>query len=129
MNPPLTQAYALRRGATFAFCFIAAPILIIMPALAAQGAHAEPAEVIFLVQLVLLMLTGRLLGEAMTRVGQPSVMGMLLAGMLLGPSVLGALWPELQQAIFPKRPCSTASPNSAFFFSYCSPEWKSTCGW
>jgi Kef-type K+ transport system membrane component KefB/nucleotide-binding universal stress UspA family protein len=108
MNPPLTQAYALRRGATFAFCFIAAPILIIMPALAAQGAHAEPAEVIFLVQLVLLMLTGRLLGEAMTRVGQPSVMGMLLAGMLLGPSVLGALWPELQQAIFPKTPSQKA---------------------
>jgi hypothetical protein len=32
-------------------------------ALAANGAHAQPAEVIFLAQLVLLMLTGRLLPE------------------------------------------------------------------
>ncbi len=47
------------------------------------------------------MLVGRLLGEAMQRIGQPSVMGMLLAGILLGPSVLGALWPDVQHAIFP----------------------------
>jgi Kef-type K+ transport system membrane component KefB len=31
-------------------------------------------------------------------------MGQLIAGILLGPSVLGALWPDLQQAIFPKSP-------------------------
>lgn len=38
------------------------------------------------------------------RVGQPAVMGQLGAGVLLGPSVLGALWPELQGAIFPPTP-------------------------
>ena len=48
------------------------------------------------------MLTGRLLGEAMTRIGQPSVMGMLLGGILLGPSALGLVWPDLQHALFPK---------------------------
>jgi hypothetical protein len=37
----------------------------------------------------------------MRRVGQPAVMGPLIAGMVLGPSVLGALWPDLQHAIFP----------------------------
>jgi Kef-type K+ transport system membrane component KefB len=40
----------------------------------------------------------------MQRLGQPAVMGQLIAGMALGPSVLGALWPDLQHAIFPKTP-------------------------
>jgi Kef-type K+ transport system membrane component KefB len=33
--------------------------------------------------------------------GQPAVMGQLIAGMVLGPSVFGVLW--LQHAIFPKN--------------------------
>src|SRR5262249_54224567 len=33
-----------------------------------------------------------------------SVMGMLLGGIVLGPSVLGVLWPALQHAIFPNAP-------------------------
>ena len=50
------------------------------------------------------MLVGRLLGKAMNRIGQPSIMGMLLGGILLGPSALGALLPDLQHALFPKTP-------------------------
>src|SRR5262245_45993673 len=61
-------------------------------ALAAEAGKGA-SEVVFLAQLIVLMLAGRLLGEAMNRIGQPSVMGMLLAGILLGPSALGALWP------------------------------------
>jgi Kef-type K+ transport system membrane component KefB/nucleotide-binding universal stress UspA family protein len=72
-------------------------------AFAAEGAKA-PSEVIFLVQLIVLMVVGRLLGEGMNRIGQPSVMGMLLGGIVLGPSVLGALAPDLQHAIFPRTP-------------------------
>ena len=71
---------------------------------AAEGAQAGPSEVVFLAQLVILMLVGRLLGEALNRVGQPSVIGMLLGGILLGPSVLGALWPDLQHVLFPRTP-------------------------
>ena len=37
----------------------------------------------------------------MLRIGQPAVMGQLVAGILLGPSLLGQLWPDLQRAIFP----------------------------
>ncbi len=73
-------------------------------AFAAEGAGSGASEVVFLAQLITLMLVGRLLGEAMNRIGQPSVMGMLLGGILLGPSVLGALWPDAQHAIFPQTP-------------------------
>jgi len=71
-------------------------------AFAAEGAKSGASDVIFLAQLITLMVVGRLLGEAMNRIGQPSVMGMLLGGILLGPSMLGALWPDLQHALFPK---------------------------
>src|SRR5262252_1809121 len=60
-----------------------------------------PSETLFIAQIVVLLVVGRLLGEAMQRIGQPAVMGQLLAGILLGPSVFGAIWPEAQQALFP----------------------------
>jgi Kef-type K+ transport system membrane component KefB len=71
---------------------------------AAEGGKGGPSEVIFLTQLITLMVVGRLLGELMNRIGQPSVMGMLLGGIMLGPSVLGVLWPDLQHAVFPSAP-------------------------
>jgi Kef-type K+ transport system membrane component KefB/nucleotide-binding universal stress UspA family protein len=37
----------------------------------------------------------------MHRIGQPSVMGQLLAGILLGPSLFGWLWPDAQHWLFP----------------------------
>src|SRR3979411_2099502 len=72
-------------------------------ALAAEGG-AGPSEALFLTQIVVLMLSGRLLGEAMLRIGQPAVMGQLLAGVILGPSLLGLIWPDLQHALFPATP-------------------------
>jgi Kef-type K+ transport system membrane component KefB/nucleotide-binding universal stress UspA family protein len=43
------------------------------------------------------------MGELMRRLNQPPVLGELLAGILLGPSLFGALWPEGFQAIFGDR--------------------------
>src|SRR5438874_6727623 len=74
-----------------------------MPAVA-EGAQHAPSEVVFLLQIILLLACGRLLGEGMQRIGQPAIMGQLIAGVLLGPSVLGALLPDLQQMLFPKTP-------------------------
>ena len=73
--------------------------------LSASGAYAADAgkasnEISFLVALLALVLVGRLLGEAMNRIGQPSVMGQLFAGILLGPSALGVVLPDLQQWLF-----------------------------
>src|SRR4051794_10914490 len=64
---------------------------------AGQGAS----EAVFIIQLVVLMLVGRLLGEALLRLRQPALMGQLIAGLMLGPSLLGALAPDLQHALFP----------------------------
>src|SRR6516165_9609005 len=58
-------------------------------------------ESLFIAQIIVLLLVGRVLGEAMQRIGQSAIMGQLLAGVLLGPSVFGAIWPEAQQALFP----------------------------
>jgi len=77
-------------------------VLFVPSALAAEVSRGSgPSEVVFLTQIIALLLVGRLMGEAMQRIGQPAVMGQLLAGLLLGPSVLGALWPEGQHALFP----------------------------
>jgi Kef-type K+ transport system membrane component KefB/nucleotide-binding universal stress UspA family protein len=62
---------------------------------------AEPSLAIFFGEIVALIVVGRLVGELMERIGQPSVMGQLIGGMLLGPSVFGALLPSLQHALFP----------------------------
>src|SRR5690242_19542157 len=72
-------------------------------AFAAESA-GKPSTPLFVTQVLILVIAGRLLGELMQRIGQPSVMGHLLAGVVLGPSVFGALSPELQQAIFPSNP-------------------------
>ena len=87
------------RAAGIGLAAVAFTLLAVGPAWAAEGAKGS--ESLFVAELVLLMVVGRLLGEGMLRLGQPAVMGQLIAGVLLGPSVLGALWPDLQHAIFP----------------------------
>jgi len=61
----------------------------------------EPSLAVFLAQIVALVVCGRLVGELMERIRQPAVMGQLIGGMLLGPSVLGAIAPTLQHTLFP----------------------------
>src|SRR5664279_1507556 len=83
---------------------LALAMLAIEPAFAAGEAAKGPSEVIFIGQILALMIVGRLLGEAMLRMGQPAVMGQLIGGLLLGPSLFGLLLPDLQHALFPKSP-------------------------
>lgn len=56
---------------------------------------------LLLLQLCVLLLVARFLGELMRKLGQPAVVGELLAGVVLGPSVFGVLLPEVQASVFP----------------------------
>jgi len=82
---------------------LAAGVALLSPTLclAASKGSQGASETLFLAQILLLIAAGRLLGELMQRLGQPAIMGQLLAGILLGPSVFGALLPDLQQRLFP----------------------------
>ena len=51
--------------------------------------------------IAIVMLAARLAGAAMVRIGQPRVMGEVLAGIALGPTLLGRIAPEAQAALFP----------------------------
>lgn len=48
---------------------------------------------VFWVELAALLVAARSLGAVARRLGQPSILGELLAGLVLGPSVFGHLWP------------------------------------
>ena len=54
-----------------------------------------------LLALAVVVITGRLLGKALAKIGQPPVIGEVLAGILLGPSLLGRLAPGLETRLFP----------------------------
>jgi Kef-type K+ transport system membrane component KefB/nucleotide-binding universal stress UspA family protein len=62
------------------------------------------AEGLFVAEIVLLLVVGRGLGEIFQRYGQPAIMGQLIGGILLGPSLFGWLWPEAQHLIFSTDP-------------------------
>jgi len=51
--------------------------------------------------IVAVMLAARVFGSLVVRIGQARVMGEVLAGILLGPTLFGALLPEAQEWLFP----------------------------
>jgi Kef-type K+ transport system membrane component KefB len=63
---------------------------------------AAQLSVAFFVQMALIITAARSVGWAAQRfLGQPQVVGEMIAGVLLGPSVLGLLAPGLEAALFP----------------------------
>mgnify|MGYP000886510029 CR=1 FL=1 len=55
----------------------------------------------FFFQLGLILLFCRLVGMVAVRLGQPQVVAEMIAGVLLGPSLLGLLWPDGFARLFP----------------------------
>ncbi|MEY2231201.1 MULTISPECIES: cation:proton antiporter [Streptomyces] len=53
--------------------------------------------------LVLLLLAAHLTGRLFARFRQPSVIGEIVGGLFLGPTLLGQLLPQVQHWIFPKQ--------------------------
>jgi Kef-type K+ transport system membrane component KefB/mannitol/fructose-specific phosphotransferase system IIA component (Ntr-type) len=53
--------------------------------------------------LAVLLGAAKLMGELMQKLGQPSVLGEIMAGILLGPTVLGHFKPGIYAAVFPSQ--------------------------
>ncbi len=54
-----------------------------------------------LIQLIVVVFVARSFGALATRLGQPAVIGEMIAGIVLGPSVVGSLFPGASQFLFP----------------------------
>ncbi|MGL5015236.1 MAG: cation:proton antiporter [Bacteroidales bacterium] len=55
---------------------------------------------LLLIQIIIILLFSRLFGWIFTKIGQPTVIGEIVAGIALGPSLFGYLYPELFDALF-----------------------------
>ena len=66
------------------------------------GMSTSQLSVYFFLQAGLIILACRLVGKLAQRIGQPQVVGEMIAGVLLGPSLFGAVLPDAQAALFPK---------------------------
>lgn len=65
-------------------------------------AHLTELQVLrFLIQLTLLFVIARALADVMKRLGQATVIGELLAGIVLGPTLLGHFLPGVHAMLFP----------------------------
>lgn len=56
---------------------------------------------ILLAQIATIILAARFFGWIFKSIGQPAVIGEIVAGIVLGPSLLGMYFPEFSQALFP----------------------------
>ena len=73
---------------------------VVLAAAGSGGALDEHQVLVFLMQLALLVGAARLLGGIANKLRQPPVVGQILAGVLIGPSVLGNLYPGVFDWIF-----------------------------
>src|SRR5258707_924005 len=55
---------------------------------------------ILLLQIIVIIIVARLFAAVFRRVGQPPVMGEMIAGIVLGPSLLGLLSPPTMALLF-----------------------------
>jgi Kef-type K+ transport system membrane component KefB len=74
------------------------------PAVEAAANSFTPSDfsVHFFLQLAIIIITCRIVGKLGQKfLGQPQVVGEMIAGVILGPSLFGLLLPDMQAAIFP----------------------------
>lgn len=70
----------------------------------------------FFLQLTVILLVCRVVGVVAARIGQPQVVAEMIAGVLLGPSLLGLFWPGVQQALFPWDPAQQRRDTQSYLF-------------
>lgn len=67
-----------------------------------EEGHVDTHEVFWklLLAIAVVIVAARLVGGLFRRFGQPQVVGEIVAGVILGPTVLGALWPAATDYVF-----------------------------
>jgi len=60
----------------------------------------------FLIIVSIILISARFLGEVFRKLKQPVVVGEILAGILIGPSVIGSLFPDFLKNVFLSQPRS-----------------------
>ncbi len=58
---------------------------------------------LFILQLITIMIVARIMGYLFQTMGQPLVIGEIVAGLILGPSVLGSIAPDFSAYLFPEK--------------------------
>ena len=58
---------------------------------------------LLLAQVVIIIMVARIFGWICTKIGQPTVVGEMIAGIVLGPSLIGMYFPEFSAALFPAQ--------------------------
>ena len=56
---------------------------------------------LLLLQIITIVLVARIFGWIFRKIGQPTVIGEIIAGIVLGPSLFGLYFPEVKEALFP----------------------------
>ncbi|HVD98877.1 MAG TPA: cation:proton antiporter [Cytophagaceae bacterium] len=56
---------------------------------------------LLLLQIIVILFAARFFGMIFAKLGQPSVVGEIIAGIILGPSVMGLLYPDFLNFLFP----------------------------
>jgi Kef-type K+ transport system membrane component KefB len=64
------------------------------------GGHTENILLIVIVQLIVIVAASRIFGSLFRRMGQPLVCGEIAAGLILGPSFFGGMFPHLFHTVF-----------------------------
>lgn len=65
------------------------------------GSNTHHALALLLVQILSIIVVARAVAYLFNKIGQPSVVGEIIAGIILGPSLLGLWFPETFAALFP----------------------------
>lgn len=73
-----------------------------VPAATAHPATGVGSLGLLLLQIIIIFFVSKLFGRIITRIGQPAVVGEIIAGLFLGPSIMGWIFPGFSNFIFPK---------------------------
>ena len=74
---------------------------------ASSGKTSELPLSILLTQIIVILIVAGLFRRLFRRIGQPPVMGEMIAGIVLGPSVLGLIFPQAMAFLFPPASLET----------------------